>query len=192
MLAREIGTRASSASSQMQRGQDQLASAGSASQIAQAQAGRLVMGESVSGACVKARWEGVAQGCASVTPSTHHSATSQSNQLRERRQLHTQLHEQLQTQLQEQLQKQLPPQLQEQLPQRTQDLSMAIQMHRSSCEGAMWAAALATAFCGLLRGCEFGLQDGQVFDPTRHLTRADVKFKTTADVKFKTTVSHTW
>ena len=68
---------------------------------------------------------------------------------------------------------------------RTQDLSMAIQMHldTSSREGAMWAAALSTAFCGLLRGCEFGLQDGQVFDPSRHLTRADVKFKTTADGK---------
>jgi hypothetical protein len=45
----------------------------------------------------------------------------------------------------------------------------------------MWAAALSTAFCGLLRGCEFGLQDGEAFDPTRHLTRADVKFKTASD-----------
>jgi len=66
---------------------------------------------------------------------------------------------------------------------RTQDLSLAIQMHldASSREGAMWGAALATAFCGLLRGCEFGLQDGETFDPSRHLTRADVKFRTTAD-----------
>ena len=67
---------------------------------------------------------------------------------------------------------------------RTQDLSLAIAMHidASSREGAMWAAALATAFCGLLRGCELGLQDGETFDPTRHLTRADCKFRTsTAD-----------
>jgi hypothetical protein len=66
---------------------------------------------------------------------------------------------------------------------RTQDLSLAIQRHldASSREGAMWGAALSTAFCGLLRGCEFGLQDGEAFDPSRHLTRADVKFKTTSD-----------
>lgn len=62
---------------------------------------------------------------------------------------------------------------------RTQDLQMAIAMHlaTSSREGAMWAAALSTAFCGLLRGCELGLQDGETFDPTRHLTRADCKFR---------------
>ena len=57
---------------------------------------------------------------------------------------------------------------------RTQDLSLAIQMHldASSSEGAMWGAALSTASCGLLRGCEFGLQDGEASDPSRHLGHA--------------------
>ena len=106
----EIGTQASSASSQVQRGQDQLASAGSTSQIAQVQAGRLGESESVSGTCVKARWEGVAQSCASAPLSTHLSAIPQSDQLRERQQLHTQLQKQLHTQLLTQLQQQLPQQ----------------------------------------------------------------------------------
>ena len=66
---------------------------------------------------------------------------------------------------------------------RTQDLSQAIAMHvdTSSREGSMWAAAMATAFCGLLRGCELGLQDGETFDPTRHLTRADCTFRKSQD-----------
>jgi hypothetical protein len=66
---------------------------------------------------------------------------------------------------------------------RTQDLAAALEHHldTSSREGAMWAAALATAFCGLLRGCEFGLQDGEVWDALRHLTRADISFKRAPD-----------
>jgi hypothetical protein len=66
---------------------------------------------------------------------------------------------------------------------RTQDLAAALEHHldTSSREGAMWAAALATAFCGLLRGCEFGLQDGEVWDALRHLTRADITFKRAPD-----------
>jgi hypothetical protein len=43
-------------------------------------------------------------------------------------------------------------------------------------EGSMWAAALATAFCGLMRGGEIAAQDGVEFDPTLNLTRADVDF----------------
>ena len=66
---------------------------------------------------------------------------------------------------------------------RTQDLADAINNHIdvSQREGAMWAAALATAFCGLLRGCEFGLQDGEAWEPLQHLSRADVKFKRAVD-----------
>ena len=66
---------------------------------------------------------------------------------------------------------------------RTQDLSLAIALHvnTSTSEGSMWAAALATAFCGLLRGCEFGLQDGESFEPARHLTRADCRFRSSPD-----------
>ena len=111
MLDREIGTQASSASSQAQRGQDQLASAGSTAQIVQVQAGWLGESELATGTCVKARWEGVAQGCASAPLSTHLSATFQPNQLRERQQLQAQLHEQLRTQLHPQLREQLPQQL---------------------------------------------------------------------------------
>ena len=44
----------------------------------------------------------------------------------------------------------------------------------------MWAAALQTAFCGLMRGAEFSLQDGETFDSLLHLTRADVRFKVDA------------
>ena len=66
---------------------------------------------------------------------------------------------------------------------RTQDLAAAIDRHidHSTVEGAMWAAALATAFCGLLRGAEFSLQDGEEFVPLRCLTRADVSFRTAVD-----------
>ena len=62
---------------------------------------------------------------------------------------------------------------------RTQDLAKALGAHldTSSREGSMWAAALSTAFCGLLRGAEFGLQDGEAFLQSRHLTRADVSFR---------------
>ena len=66
---------------------------------------------------------------------------------------------------------------------RTQDLSQAIreQLDTNSVEGAMWAAALSTAFCGLLRGCEFSLQDRERWSRVSNLSRADVKFKTSAD-----------
>jgi len=37
-------------------------------------------------------------------------------------------------------------------------------------------AALTSAFCGLLRGCEVGLPEGESFDPLRHLTRKDIRF----------------
>jgi hypothetical protein len=37
------------------------------------------------------------------------------------------------------------------------------------------------AFCGLLRGAEFSLQDGEKFNPKVHLTRADVRFSTGPD-----------
>ena len=61
---------------------------------------------------------------------------------------------------------------------RTQDLAKAIEqcLHPQSPTDANWAAGLTAAFCGLLRGAEFALQEGEVFDPSRHLTRADVKF----------------
>ena len=66
---------------------------------------------------------------------------------------------------------------------RTQDLSQAIreQLDTDTVEGSMWAAALATAFCGLLRGCEFALQDGEAWRSAACLTRADVSFRTGPD-----------
>ena len=64
---------------------------------------------------------------------------------------------------------------------RTQDLAKAIMMLDTSTDtGSMWAAALSTAFCGLLRGAELGLQEGEAFDAVKHLTRADVSFRTDA------------
>ena len=45
----------------------------------------------------------------------------------------------------------------------------------------MWAAALSTAFCGLLRGAEFSLQDGENFVAAHNLTRADVSFRSSQD-----------
>ena len=58
------------------------------------------------------------------------------------------------------------------------NLAKAIEqcLHPQSPTDANWAAGLTAAFCGLLRGAEFALQEGEVFDPSRHLTRADVKF----------------
>ena len=57
---------------------------------------------------------------------------------------------------------------------RTQDLAKAIGqcLHPQSPTDANWAAGLTAAFCGLLRGAEFALQEGETFDPSRHLTRA--------------------
>ena len=61
---------------------------------------------------------------------------------------------------------------------RTQDLAKAIEqcLHPQSATDANWAAGLTAALCGLLRGAEFALQECEAFDPSRHLTRADVKF----------------
>lgn len=60
---------------------------------------------------------------------------------------------------------------------RTQDLAEAVRRHLSAptAAAANWAAALTIAFCGLLRGGEFAVQSGELFDPARHLTRADAK-----------------
>ena len=49
---------------------------------------------------------------------------------------------------------------------------------------ANWAAGLTVAFCGLLRGAEFSLQEGETFNPLRHLTRADVKFFSKEGVEY--------
>ena len=59
------------------------------------------------------------------------------------------------------------------------DLSRVIArfLSGSGVESANWAAAMTVAFCGLLRGAEFALQDGERFDALRHLTRADVSFR---------------
>jgi hypothetical protein len=51
----------------------------------------------------------------------------------------------------------------------------------SSAPAQAWRAALASAFCGLLRGCEVALPEGEAFDCLRHLTRADVSFRTLPD-----------
>ena len=61
---------------------------------------------------------------------------------------------------------------------RTQDLARALetQLAGGSAVEQNWRAALTVAFCGLLRGGEFAMQDGEVFDSVRHLTRADVRF----------------
>ena len=66
---------------------------------------------------------------------------------------------------------------------RTQDLSKAVRRFLSTDnpEDAMWAAALQTAFCGLMRGAEFSLQDGEEFNPEIHLTRADLSFRMGSD-----------
>ena len=61
---------------------------------------------------------------------------------------------------------------------RTQDLQQALArgLGGGSPLEANWRALLATAFCALMRGGEVALQDGEAFDATRHLTRADVSF----------------
>ena len=53
---------------------------------------------------------------------------------------------------------------------------MASNIDTDTKEGSMWVAALSAAFCGLMRGGEIGLQDGEAFDASLHLTRNDVKF----------------
>ena len=69
---------------------------------------------------------------------------------------------------------------------RTQDLAKAIEqcLHPMSRTDANWAAGLTVAFCGLLRGAEFSLQEGETFNPLRHLTRADVKFFSKEGVEY--------
>jgi len=63
---------------------------------------------------------------------------------------------------------------------RTQDLAKALRLYVSgdSIEDVNWAAALSVAFCGLMRGAEFAVQDGESFDPRKHLTRADLQIVT--------------
>ena len=66
---------------------------------------------------------------------------------------------------------------------RTQDLKKAMDrfLGDDTPLHATWAAALSTAFCGLMRGAEFALQPGQRWDPITCLTRADLKFRRAAD-----------
>lgn len=61
---------------------------------------------------------------------------------------------------------------------RTQHLAeaMAKVLSEPSAKAQNWRAALTTAFCGLLRGGEFAVQDGDKWDAARHLSRADVRF----------------
>ena len=62
---------------------------------------------------------------------------------------------------------------------RTQQLSEALRrfLSGSTAEEANWSAALTVAFCGLLRGAEFALQDGERWSSVKHLTRADIRFE---------------
>ena len=45
----------------------------------------------------------------------------------------------------------------------------------------MWRALLACAFCGLLRGAEVAVADGEAHSAVRHLTRRDVRFRREAN-----------
>ena len=69
---------------------------------------------------------------------------------------------------------------------RTQHLATALAMSLGggSKTEQNWRAALTVAFCGLLRGGEFALQDGEEFAIARHLTRADVRFYTEGDCQY--------
>ena len=60
---------------------------------------------------------------------------------------------------------------------RTQDLAKVLRLYLSSdsIEDVNWSAALAVGFCGLMRGAEFAVQDGETFNHLKHLTRADLK-----------------
>ena len=67
---------------------------------------------------------------------------------------------------------------------RTQHLRAAMDRllpARSSVANQAWRALLTCAFCGLLRGCEIALPEGEVFNALKHLTRADIKFRTLPD-----------
>ena len=61
---------------------------------------------------------------------------------------------------------------------RTQHLAAALQkeLGDGSARSQNWRAALTVAFCGLLRGGEFATQDDELFNPSSHLTRSDVRF----------------
>ena len=61
---------------------------------------------------------------------------------------------------------------------RTQLLARAIarELGGDGPDALNWRAALMTAFCALLRGAEFALQDGQEWEPVNCLSRDDVKF----------------
>ena len=61
---------------------------------------------------------------------------------------------------------------------RTQDLSEAMRtlLSGGSAAEANWRAALATAFCALMRGGEIGVSDSDTWCAEIHLTRADVSF----------------
>ena len=74
---------------------------------------------------------------------------------------------------------------------RTQQLREALDKFLpfgSSAEKQAWRAALTAAFCGLLRGCEVALPEGEVFHHLRHLTRADVSFRTLPDGRRMATI----
>ena len=75
---------------------------------------------------------------------------------------------------------------------RTQHLAQALRAYHAVPDGAVslnsheldslnWAAALSSAFCGLMRGGEFALQSGEAFSKVNHLTRADVTFHIDGD-----------
>ena len=62
---------------------------------------------------------------------------------------------------------------------RTQQLRQAMDANiprAASRDAQAWRATLATAFCGLLRGAEVGLPDGESFNALKHLKRADIRF----------------
>ena len=66
---------------------------------------------------------------------------------------------------------------------RTQDLARAMDLAfpGRSPDELMWRALLSVAFCGLMRGAEVAVAEGDAFAPLRHLTRADVDFFTEVD-----------
>jgi len=61
---------------------------------------------------------------------------------------------------------------------RTQQLREAMDKslpQRSSVQAQAWRAALALAFCMLLRGGEVAVPSGETFNPLQHLTREDIQ-----------------
>lgn len=69
---------------------------------------------------------------------------------------------------------------------RTQDLGRALseQLNGGTASEQNWRAALTVGFCGLLRGGELALQDGEEFSPLKHLTRGDVRFFSEDGIRF--------